>query len=221
MISSPFVYAQDSTTQKLDDVTTSLDNIKSSIDDSNYTNLVLISISLSVAIGSALFAGIQSGLLRKQTSLTEKEQNLRLRPWIGRESRSDNIQIKHPEVISPPSQLYPQGLSDPPAILIHYTNTGSLPALEIKTYSCLNPGTPQQNEFSRMGNPEHTFALAPGERATSRIILTQNQYQTALNGQLFFGLKIEYSDINGNSGLYEILGLYDRGWDNFIKITIE
>jgi hypothetical protein len=85
----------------------------------------------------------------------------------------------------------------------------------------LNPGTPEQNQFQRLGtNPDDTFALAPGERATSRIVLTQNQYATALTGQLFYGFRIEYTDINNISGIYELLGVFDRGWDSFIRIDI-
>jgi hypothetical protein len=70
-------------------------NLRKSIEDSNYLNFILIAISLSTAIGTAIFTGIQAGLLRKQSSLTEKEVKNRIRPILGRfQKQTQNLKSR-------------------------------------------------------------------------------------------------------------------------------
>ena len=69
-------------------------------------------------------------------------------------------------------------------------------------------------------DPNSDFALASNEPSYSRIVLDHQSYVAATTNILFYGYRVDYTDINGIAGYYELIGRWDRSLDAFIRSDI-
>ena len=157
-------------------------------------------------IVTSIFSGTAVGFTGYQTWKSIREKKLTVRPWIGREGRSDNI------------ALQPR-TTTPPLIKIHLCNYGQIPALKIITRAYADVNPPPENAFQSCP-PGPEFSLTPNERFTSRIEISDAEYAKGVTGILYYGLLIEYTDPNGTKGEYRLQGHFEHNSDIFDKMDV-
>lgn len=181
-------------------------------EESNFWTITGIIISSSISATALIFVGYETISHRHETRQT-------FRPWLSRDKNnappSLRIDDPRPGVVG---HSNPNGLPEPPLLIIRIINNGTIPAKGIRTFYWLNLNTAENNIFLPLGNGHD---LAKDETFVSRIVLDHNQYIGATVNTLFYGYKIEYTDINNTRGSYELIGKFEARVDELINVTIE
>lgn len=137
----------------------------------------------------------------------KREIKYKLRPWIGRydrqECKMELVQV--PDTSNNTAQ-------------IHFNNYGSQPALHLRIKSYVT--TDESKADLDTAAPEDPIVILPNEVIPHRILLTEKQYECAKKNTLYFGYKIEYTDINKIKASYEITGVWDKGIARITKTSM-
>jgi hypothetical protein len=192
-------------TSKLTEMNTSLVESGNIANKSLWLGLYVSIIFASIAIFATLW---NAKVLRGQTNKIEQDVNARIRPILGRKFVNS-------------SGTY--GLK-PEKMLIHLTNTGTLPALYLKMKNYVEiKNEPPENfspnfSFDKKDNAQKYHAMGPNEFYSFDIFWPKdenNYHLLASTGKtVYFGLIIWYEDKHDHKGteyFYHMEGHLDNG----------